>query len=176
MYNIEHFEKEIPTCEYVDNYVEISEFLEYCKECRNYKKVWSCPEFDFDVMSYWNGYSTLRVVAKKINFEEGTTPEEGMEIMKEVKDNLSDELWELEEKYPGSISLSGGSCYLCGEGNCSRPEGKPCRYPEKMRYSIEALGGNVGLTVRKLMGIQLEWIEEGKLPSYFVLIGGLLMK
>ena len=44
-----------------------------------------------------------------------------------------------------------------------------------MRYSVEALGGNVGLTVQKLLGIQLEWMEEGKLPSYFVLVGGLLM-
>ena len=43
-----------------------------------------------------------------------------------------------------------------------------------MRYSIESLGGNVGLTVSKLMGIELEWMEEGKIPSYFVLAGGLL--
>jgi len=176
MYTIEHFEKEIDICEYVDNYVEISEFLEYCKECKNYKKVWSCPEFDFDVMSYWKGFSHLRVVAKKINYEEGTTQEQAIEILKEVKDNLSQELFELEKQYPGSVSLSGGSCSVCGEGNCTRTEGVPCRYPDKMRYSIEALGGNVGLTARKLMGIKLEWIEEGKMPSYFVLIGGLLMK
>ena len=58
---------------------------------------------------------------------------------------------------------------------CTRPDGQPCRYPDTMRYSIEALGGNVGLTVQKLLGIQLEWMEEGKLPSYFVLVGGLLM-
>lgn len=42
-----------------------------------------------------------------------------------------------------------------------------------MRYSIESIGGNVGLTVSKLMGIELEWVQEGKLPSYFVLVGGL---
>ena len=45
-----------------------------------------------------------------------------------------------------------------------------------MRYSIEALGGNVGKTVHDLLGIELEWIEEGKVPSYFVLVGGLLEK
>ena len=45
-----------------------------------------------------------------------------------------------------------------------------------MRYSIESLGGNVGLTVSKLMGIELEWVTEGKVPSYFVLVGGLLKK
>ena len=43
-----------------------------------------------------------------------------------------------------------------------------------MRYSIESIGGNVGLTLGKLMGIELEWMEEGRLPHYFVLVCGLL--
>lgn len=45
-----------------------------------------------------------------------------------------------------------------------------------MRYSIESIGGNVGLTVSKLLGIQLEWLKEGQVPEYFVLVGGLLIK
>ena len=81
----------------------------------------------------------------------------------------------LEKEYPGSISLSAGSCSLCKDG-CTRAVREPCRYPEMMRYSIESLGGDVGRTVSKLMGYELEWIEEGKLPSYFVLVGGLLKK
>lgn len=174
MYRTEYFEKEIDVCEYVDNYVEISEFLEYCKACKNYKRVWTCPEFDFDVENYWKQYQNLKVVGYKIIFEKGTTSEEGMKIMEEVKAQISEELFEMEKKVPGSISLSAGSCSICGAENCTRIEGKACRHPEKIRYSIEALGGNVGLTVRKLLGIQLEWMEEGKLPSYFVLIGGLL--
>ena len=73
-----------------------------------------------------------------------------------------------------SVSLSAGSCTICGVGNCTRPSGAPCRHAGKIRYSIESLGGNVGLTCRKLMGLQLEWIEDGKVPSYFVLCAGLL--
>ncbi len=64
---------------------------------------------------------------------------------------------------------------MCRGMECTRTEKKPCRYPDQMRYSIESLGGNVGLTVSRLMGIELEWIEEGKMPSYFVLVAGLLM-
>ena len=60
------------------------------------------------------------------------------------------------------------------EGSCTRLEGKPCRHPGKMRYSIESLGGNVGTTLSELMEIELEWIQEGRLPSYFVLVSGLL--
>ena len=44
-----------------------------------------------------------------------------------------------------------------------------------MRYSIEALGGNVGLTVTRYLGQKLEWIEEGRLPRYFMLVAGLLI-
>lgn len=43
-----------------------------------------------------------------------------------------------------------------------------------MRHSIESLGGNVGLTCSRLMKIELMWMEEGKLPPYFVLVCGLL--
>ena len=96
--------------------------------------------------------------------------------MFEVKKDMSRELYEMEKEYPGSISLSAGSCDLCKEEGCSRVKGEPCRYPDQMRYSIESIGGNVGKTVSKLMGYELEWVEEGKVPSYFVLVGGLLKK
>ena len=93
--------------------------------------------------------------------------------LKTVKQELSGELFDREQKTPGSISLSAGSCLLC-KGSCGRKENEPCRFPDQMRYSIESLGGNVGLTLSKLMGIELEWMEEGKLPHYFVLVCGLL--
>ena len=80
----------------------------------------------------------------------------------------------LEQSLPGSFSLSAGECEECE--HCTRPEGKPCRKPDKLRYSIESLGGNVGKTISRLCGIEIEWIEEGKIPEHFVLVGGLLEK
>jgi len=176
MYTLERFEKEISVPLYLEHYVNVEEFLEYCKACPNYEKVWSCPAYTFNPEDYWKEYSSLLVVAYKINFEAGTDEKKSMEIMAEVKDKITEELFAMEEEHAGSVSLSAGSCSVCGKGNCTRTEGKPCRYPEKMRYSIESIGGNVGKTVSKLLGIELEWIEEGKMPSYFVLCGGLLKK
>lgn len=95
-------------------------------------------------------------------------------VLREVKEQLARKLFDEEAKTPGSVSLSAGSCTQCA--GCLRPEGKNCRFPEKMRYSIESLGGNVGLTISKLLGIELEWMEEGKLPRYFVLVSGLLLQ
>ena len=123
------------------------------------------------------------MLATKIVFDEDVrektyTQEELQEIIRTVlkteKHRLGEELLEKEKQYPGSVSLSAGSCDQCASG-CSKEQGNPCRFPETMRYSIESLGGNVGLTIEKLMGLKLEWMEDGKLPHHFVLVNGLLM-
>lgn len=169
--------------EYLEQYVDVETFLDACKACSNYDKVWSCPSYDFNVIQYWKRFQTLHLTACKILFPEEMlaktyTKEETDRIIRQVvlpeKQRLTDMLMEEEKKYPGSVSLSAGTCQLC-ENGCAKPLGKPCRFPEKMRYSIEALGGNVGLTIEKLMGIRLEWMEEGKLPHHFVLVCGLLV-
>lgn len=174
-YTTERFTAEIAVDEYIEKYVAVEEFLECCKACPNYDKKWSCPSYDFDVLEYWKKYDTAYFIAEKIIFDEEYVGKEvsADDVVEEVKQALSEELFEREKNEPGSISLSAGSCSLCTNG-CSRLDGEPCRYPDKMRYSIESLGGNVGMTISKLMGIELEWIQEGKLPSYFVLVCGLL--
>ena len=65
MYTVEKFEKE-----YVEDYVNVEEFLEYCKACPNYEKVWSCPSYDFSPIDYWNRYSRIYIVARKIIFDD----------------------------------------------------------------------------------------------------------
>ena len=177
---IERFQKEIGVSDYLEGYVAVEEFLEYCKACPNYDATWSCPPFDFDVAGYWKQFSRLLVIARKIYLPDGISQEEGFRILGDLKSEMTRELFEMEATNPGSVSLSAGSCSICrnafgcenesenetGTGNaaphgCTRSNGQPCRYPDTMRYSIEALGSNVGLTVQKLLGIQLEWMEEG---------------
>ena len=70
MYTVEKFEKEINVKEYIEDYVNVEEFLEYCKACPNYEKVWSCPSYDFSPIDYWNRYSRIYIVARKIIFDE----------------------------------------------------------------------------------------------------------
>lgn len=183
MYTTERYKAEISIEEYLKQYVDVQGFLEACRKCPNYGKVWSCPPFDFDAEAYWKQHERLELIAIKIIFDkeyagQSFSKEEMERIIKSsigtVKQELSQELMEKEMEKPGSISLSAGSCSLCS-GPCSREDAVPCRFSDKMRYSIEALGGNVGLTISRLMGIELEWVEEGKLPGYFVLVCGLLV-
>lgn len=183
MYTLSYHHASVPVSEYLEKYVDIPTFLNACKACPNYGKIWSCPPYDFDVEKYWNQYETLQLLAVRIEFDKESTSkayasDELNRILNETlfaqKQSLSEMLFEEEKKISGSISLSAGNCTLCKNG-CAKAFGSPCLHPDKMRYSLESLGGNVGLTIEKLMHLSLEWMEEGKLPSHFVLVSGLLI-
>lgn len=183
MYQVKTYSSEIPVKNYFEKYVDIPTFLKCCQDCPNYDKKWSCPSYDFDVETYWKKYETFLLMGRQIIFDAETKnrsfTQEEMDsflekVLKKEKQILTDQLFKLEKEYAGSISLSAGSCIICGKDNCTKPKGKPCRFPDKMRYSIESLGGNVGKTISDLFHIELEWIEQGKLPSHFVLVSGLL--
>lgn len=171
---IETYEQTIKVEDYIEGYVCVEEFLEMCKACENYGRKWSCPSYDFDpVDDYWRKFEYLHVVGKKMILDE-EDKENWQSLMAGVKADLTCELDAREQEIPECQALGAGSCQICGEDNCTRKIGEPCRFPDKMRYSIESLGGNVGLTCSKLLGIRLQWIEEGQVPDYFVLVGGLL--
>ncbi|MDD7511907.1 MAG: DUF2284 domain-containing protein [Peptostreptococcaceae bacterium] len=172
---IEKYQARIDVKDYVEEYVNVEEFEEFCKACENYGKKWSCPPFKFDPLDYWNNYDRLYLIGMKIYMDE-EEQKNCRENIAKVKNEMSNFLFEMELEYVGGVSLCAGSCEICGVEyeNCTRSVNQPCRHPEHMRYSIEALGGNVGLTASKLLGLELQWIEDGKMPEYFVLVGGLL--
>ena len=172
-YTLKRFEAETDVKTYVRDFVDVGGFLECCKVCPNYNNVWSCPPYDFDPMDYWNSFKRILVAGYQITFQGEHTQETMTETLWDVKQKLAEELYELKE-FPGSQSLSAGTCQICK--SCSKQEGAPCRFPDKMRYSIESIGGNVGKTISSLCGIEIEWIEDGKLPEHFVLVGGLLKR
>lgn len=180
-YTVERYEADVPVEEYVEACVDVPTFLECCKQCGNYEKVWSCPSYDFNPEDYWRKYRNFHLIGVKIRFpaemtEKTYEKEELDTLIRETlwaeKEKLSRELMEMEEKHPGSVSLSAGSCMNCER--CTRLTGEPCRFPDKMRYSIESIGGNVGLTVTKYLKQELLWMEEGRLPEHFILVCGLL--
>lgn len=183
MYKTEKLYGKMEMEKYINEYVNIEEFIEYCKECEGYNKIWSCPDYDFNAKGYWEKFDYIHILGNKIEFydeviEEKRTNEELKKFMDEVltkeKQKLAEILYNSESEYPGSISLSAGSCHLCDV--CERVYERPCKYPDEMRYSMESLGANVGKTCSKLLKIELLWAEEDKLPKYFILISALLSK
>lgn len=182
-YETKRYQAVISVEDYLKDYVDVPVFLECCKQCGNYGRLWSCPPYDFDVEEYWRRYKNLLILGTKISFTEETLQKELdaeaeelllARVLGREKNALAEQLFSMEQKKPGSISLSAGSCSLCAADGCRRLQSEPCVYSEQMRYSIESLGGNVGKTVSDLLGIRLQWITEGRLPDYFVLVSGLL--
>ena len=43
MYKTQRYQAEIPVKEYLERYVDVETFLESCRACPNYGKLWSCP-------------------------------------------------------------------------------------------------------------------------------------
>ena len=84
-YSLERFEADISTNEYIKSYVDVERFLECCKACPNYGKVWSCAPYDFDPMEIWNSYEKLRVIGYRITFGANRNREEMIDVEWKVK-------------------------------------------------------------------------------------------
>lgn len=169
--------------DFVRQCVDIPKFRRCCQQCAGFGGTWSCPPFTFSPEGVWRRYRVLWLYGEKVFVPEALrarqfTPEalgsESTALLRPVKERILGCLLSMETQHPGSMALSAGSCRLCGEGNCTRPQGLPCRQPERMRYSIEALGGDVGRAASLYLGEEMVWGQEGHLPPYYLLIGGLL--
>ncbi len=64
-----------------------------------------------------------------------------------------------QESYEDKLILWDGYCQVCSnkiEKGCTYDTGKPCRYPKKRKYSMEAVGIEVTKTVSNL-NLDIEW-------------------
>lgn len=179
LYSCTTLEKTVPLKEFRRDLVDVPRFSGYCQDCPNYGRFWSCPPFEFDPREIWERYGALLLYAQKIVFQkdrlfpgERRTFEE--KELPKIKGAMARELLDRESRTPGSLALFPGRCDWCPV--CARVEGKPCRMPERMRYSIEALGGDCGGALEKYYGETLQWSAGQRLPEQIILLGGLLLK
>lgn len=179
-YSVSNKKITVTADEFVSRYRDVERFEVYCRQCPSYGKVWSCPPFDFDPKTLSEGFKTVTVMGTIIEFDEETravctTAEQsaavGRQAMTEVWQTLLPRLYEMEHRSPGSRCFT-FRCSLCPEG-CTRPDGKPCRHPEKMRHSLESVGFDVVAITRDLLGIELEWSTDGSLPKHITLVTAL---
>jgi predicted metal-binding protein len=155
-------------------------FMALCRECPNYGANWACPPFDFDVPALLKKFGCLYVFGAKVTHPEevvrsADTYEKSMEytgrIFKGVKVLLSELLRTLEDRYPGGLGLSAGRCDACPA--CARGEGRPCRFPDRCRHSLESMGFDVAAIAENMLGTRLLW-TKGALPEYQMFINGFL--
>jgi predicted metal-binding protein len=118
------------------------EVRDTCAEnkCHAYSKNWSCPPAcgDLDecaarIKKYKNGLilQTTGTLEDSFDFEAMT------ELEKVHSKSLKSFATEIRKLYPDALVIGTGACTICKE--CTYPSA-PCRFPEKMISSMEALG------------------------------------
>ncbi|MBR1882431.1 MAG: DUF2284 domain-containing protein [Muribaculaceae bacterium] len=184
MFQISHHVAVIPAQDYVDQYRDIDRFLPLCRECNSYNRVWGCPPFNFDLQHLLDSYEQATIYGTKIEFAHDlrcqcTSPQQSREVTREALneawDILLPFLYEQEAAHPGSRIFT-GRCRLCRPEKCTRPDGKPCRHPQRMRCSLESVGFDIGRTASELLGIDLCWSKNGELPPYVTLVTALFTR
>ena len=130
--------------------------------CENYNKNWSCPPFtpkpkEFkEILSEYN-YAII------LKFDSLADPNMQLKKFYEVwnKDKIRvlEAVLEIERQafkmgFPFALALRAGSCNLCSKCDVS----KPCKHPEKLRFSPEAVGVNIWKTLENVnLNIKPVW-------------------
>lgn len=150
IYTTHMYQTSISVEDYLEEYVDVPAFLECCKACGNYNRLWSCPEFDFDVMEYWKNYETLDITGVRIQFDDSMIHRTYKE--EEITRIINSSVWKEKEKL---------SKYLMGKEKIYR------KVSAFLREAVWNVGRNIVLkkkdfhaVIRKSCVIPLKHWEE----------------
>lgn len=183
-YHVEEFEAKVSVADYQEHCLDIPRIQGYCQACENYGRRWSCPPFSEPSQQVWARYETIWIFGRKLLLSQELQDEEismeemtarSKQLLHPEKERLLHQLLELEQHFPGSMALSAGSCEECLPNPCARAEGKPCLHPERMRHSLESLGGDVVQTASRYLHQEILWGKAGHFPPSYLLVGALLI-
>ncbi|MFX1345577.1 MAG: DUF2284 domain-containing protein [Promethearchaeota archaeon] len=144
--------------------------------CPNYGHSWACPPEAPYLKEFLSKFKEFFLIYYELNLNTYLKEE------KDKKEDLSEEsiknklytagflrnklekeiymfLEENQGKYKEKFILWDGYCRVCSnkeDKGCTYDSGKPCRYPNKKRYSMEAVGIDVTTTVTNLK-LNIEW-------------------
>lgn len=175
-YQIEVHVRELPVRELLEHYRNVVLVSDACRLCPHYGKVWSCPPDLPDAYGYLEPYEQAFVIAVKVMYPEAVremvkNAEDAQMIRDQsyepVKKQLLRALLSLEEVATAGKTLGAGRCILCD--HCTRAAKKPCRYPEKRRYSVTGFGFDFTKIFTEIFNIALLWSKDG-LPEYDVAV------
>jgi predicted metal-binding protein len=166
------------TLEEVKPYFQPAIFMEYCRACKYYNKIWTCPPYDFDLTKLLERYQYAYIIGSKLHMNDlGEDFKELLnnknleyvsnEIYRAARDVLDEKIVAIGDEEEHLCVLLAGRCLLCD--NCTREKKLPCIQPEKMHLSLESMGFDVSSMCRDILGQEILWAKE-KLPAYLVLV------
>lgn len=166
----------------IKNYFRPESFIDYCKACQYYDKIWTCPSYDFETAKLLEGFQYIYVIGSTLKFNELEGSLKAL-IETEKAEYAANEIYlaarmVIDGKLTGigdrdkSVSvLLAGRCLACSR--CTREKQLPCIYPEKAHFSLESLGFDVSSICEDILGDKLLWTQKG-LPEYLTLVSAIL--
>ena len=164
---------------YEERYRDVERFLQCCRACHNYAHTWACPPFEPHCPTLFTPGDTLWLVGTRLTPDDATRQLSATTAQRDailhaliheaigMVESLHRQ-WEAD--VPGSRAYLFSACQLCEPLPCTRSEGKPCRHPDKVRPSLEALGFNLAQTADELLDMPLLWSTDHSLPAYTLLL------
>jgi predicted metal-binding protein len=169
---------EIALDDFVARYRSAEKFMALCRQCPNYNRNWACPPFDRSAEDFLKPGDVVYLLGLKVVHRAPSPPLDSYQkalayvqkIFKTVKNITETTLGEIEADYPAAAAVSAGGCVFCPK--CARIDDEPCRYPDKPRRSLEALGFDITKIAEEMLKIKLLWIKD-KLPEYNTFINAI---
>ena len=166
--------KTFATCNLIRLYRDTERFESLCRSCPNYGRRWGCPPMAGSPYPDIACYPSIDIHLLKIDVPVSSSG--GSEILTGIIDRHRRDyeplLLAAEKELDGFAVLFTGQCRHCGDTPCARTAGKPCRHPDIVRPSLEALGFDLTRIASDLFDTPIQWAAEGKLPPYLTLVGG----
>jgi predicted metal-binding protein len=172
----------IPAEEFCRDYRDEKTFIEFCKACPRYGKLWSCPPFDYDTSARIAPYRYVYIIGVRTTVDPRlrdmvtdpvTIGDMAQFVTRDFRRGLDDMMRGLEKAVPNSLAFFAGCCYLCD--HCARLFNQPCVHPDKMRNSLESYGFDVVKMTEELLGFKLDWSND-RLPEHISFISALFTK
>lgn len=175
---VEHTTESVRTIDahtYGANYRDIRRFEALCAECPNYGCRWGCPPFTDEEYAVPDSYDSVDITLIKIELATHTPGDAATlrAIIDPIRAAGERRLLAEESRRAGHAALFTGQCPHCPGETCARTTGAPCRHPELVRPSLEALGFDLTRTASEIFGIDMLWCKDGYAPPYLTLIGAL---
>lgn len=169
---VEVFAASLPLADYVRDYRDEAYFSQFCRKCEAYGRSWACPPFEQGSTVLLGGYQTATLTASKIQIVEGSPISKVQDLIRPERKRVERLLLDMEQCFGGRSFAYAGTCLYCPMGTCTRMSGQPCRHPDLVRPSLEAVGFDIGKTTSRLLGIELRWGKDGIAPEYITLVSG----
>lgn len=151
----------------IHKYMNFDYFTGLCKDgCPHYNLSYTCPPNSPTYTTYTKDYENVLVIAMYTDINEENSINDVHPYLRRL---LSDILIPLEKEFDGLLT-DGGRCRYCEE--CTYVDNLPCRFPDKIRFSMEAMGIDLDKVCREILDHKIVWNNEES-KSYCTVLGSI---